>query len=98
MRSYDCVCLYFCQRISSQRPHEPRSPDQLTKQATSLYQQNHQRPCHGKHATLNMDCVMDGVSLAQTNLTGYAKEEAPHLQIRGLHQITLLEMVHEITM
>ena len=45
-----------------------------------------------------MDCVMDGVSLAQTNLTGYAKEEELHLQIRGLHQITLLEMVHVITM
>ena len=45
-----------------------------------------------------MACVMDGVSLAQTNLTGYAKEEAPHLQIRGLHQITLLEMVRVITM
>ena len=40
---------------------------------------------------------MDGVSLAQTNLTGHAEEEAPHLQIRDLHQITLLEKVHTIT-
>ena len=40
-----------------------------------------------------MDCVMDGVSLPQTYLTGHAKEEVLHLLIRGLHQITLLGTV-----
>ena len=41
---------------------------------------------------------MDGVSLPQTYLTGHAAEEVLHLQIRGLHQITLLETVETITL
>ena len=43
-----------------------------------------------------MDCVMDGVSLPQTYLTGHAKEEVLRLQIRGLRQITPLETVETI--
>ena len=70
----------------------------------SLYQQHKQRPCPGprrlsKHlVTLTMDCVMDGVSLPQTYLTGHAKEEVLRLQIRGLRQITPLETVETITL
>ena len=45
-----------------------------------------------------MDCVMDGVNLPQTYLTGHAIEEILHLQIRDLHQITLLETVEIITL
>ena len=81
------VCLLAC---SIQLPPELQIRDKLTKKATSLYQQR-------KHlVTLTMDCVMDGVSLPQTYLTGHAKEEVLHLQIRGLHQITLLGTVHTI--
>ena len=45
-----------------------------------------------------MDCVMDGVSLAQTYLTGHCETEVLHLLIRGLLQITQLETVHILTL
>ena len=90
----DCLLAY-----SIQLQPELQSRDKLTNKATSLYQQHKQRPCPGRHlllkhlVTLTMDCVMDGVNHPQTYLTGHAKEEVLHLQIRGLHQITLPETV-----
>ena len=91
------VCLFVCLLACTiQLLPELQSRDKLTKKATSPYQQHKQRSRAGrqlllKHlVTLTMDCVMDAVSLPQTYLTGHAKEEVLHLQLRGLHQITLL--------